>query len=112
MATSDSFLMDSLSDSLLAAVTETSFHIPAPPPVAGKFSHFVLQYIFINFNYLEKLLKPIAELNLSPAITACYQRSGISHLFSWQADCLEKANASGEYIHLFQFHSDKAFFYK
>ncbi len=36
MATSDSFLMDSLSDSLLAAVTEASFYGPTHPPVAGK----------------------------------------------------------------------------
>lgn len=37
MATSDSFLMDSLSDSLLAAVTETSFFGAHNPPVAGNF---------------------------------------------------------------------------
>ena len=36
MTTSDSFLIDSLSDSLIAAVTETSFYGAAHPPVAGK----------------------------------------------------------------------------
>ena len=36
MTTSDSFLMDSLSDSLVAAVTETSFDRVVHPPVAGK----------------------------------------------------------------------------
>ncbi len=36
MATSNSFLMDSLSDSLLAAVTETSFFGQNHPPIAGK----------------------------------------------------------------------------
>ncbi|CAF4327142.1 unnamed protein product, partial [Adineta steineri] len=34
MATSDSFMMDSLSDSLLAAVNEMSFNEPVHPPVA------------------------------------------------------------------------------
>ncbi|CAF3131856.1 unnamed protein product [Rotaria sp. Silwood2] len=78
MATSDSFLMDSLSDSLLAAVTETSFYGPNHPPVA------------------EKPPKPLTELNLPTAVINCYQRSGISHLFAWQAECLEKASASGK----------------
>jgi len=41
-------------------------------------------------------LKPLTELNLPPAVIACYQRSGITHLFAWQAECLEKASASGE----------------
>ncbi|CAF0888053.1 unnamed protein product [Adineta ricciae] len=78
MATSNSFLMDSLSDSLIAAVTETSFNVPSHPPIA------------------EKPVKPLAELNLPPAVVACYQRAGISHLFAWQADCLEKASSSGK----------------
>ncbi|CAF2671985.1 unnamed protein product [Rotaria sp. Silwood2] len=78
MATSDSFLMDSLSDSLLAAVTETSFYGFNHPPVA------------------EKPPKPLTELNLPTAVINCYQRSGISHLFAWQAECLEKASASGK----------------
>jgi len=36
MAASNSFLMDSLSDSLLAAVSETSFFQNQPTPIAGK----------------------------------------------------------------------------
>ncbi|CAF2131488.1 unnamed protein product [Rotaria magnacalcarata] len=78
MATSDSFIMDSMSDSLLAAVTETSFYGAHHPPVA------------------EKPLKPLNELNLPSAVINCYQRFGISHLFAWQAECLEKAGASGK----------------
>ncbi len=46
----------------------------------------------------EKPAKALVELNLPPAVVACYQRSGISHLFAWQAECLEKASASGELI--------------
>jgi hypothetical protein len=65
---------------------------------------------FLSFYSLEKPLKPLAELNLPPAVIACYQRSGISHLFAWQAECLERASASGEYIHLFQFHLNKFLF--
>ncbi|CAF3835924.1 unnamed protein product [Rotaria sp. Silwood1] len=75
MATSNSFLMDSFSDSLLAAVAETSFYGPAPPSIKNR-------------------EKPITELKLPPAVIAYYQRSGILHLFAWQADCLEKANSS------------------
>ncbi|CAF0891418.1 unnamed protein product [Rotaria sordida] len=79
MATSDSFQMDSLSDSLLAAVTETSFYAPNHPPVTEK-----------------QPSKPLTELNLPTAVINCYQRSGISHLFAWQAECIEKASASGK----------------
>ncbi|CAF4165183.1 unnamed protein product, partial [Rotaria magnacalcarata] len=67
-----------MSDSLLAAVTETSFYGAHHPPVA------------------EKPLKPLNELNLPSAVINCYQRFGISHLFAWQAECLEKAGASGK----------------
>ncbi|CAF1107116.1 unnamed protein product [Rotaria sp. Silwood1] len=70
--------MDSLSDSLLAAITETSFHESNHPPVA------------------EKPLKPLSELNLPIAVINCYQRFGITHLFAWQAECLEKASANGK----------------
>ncbi len=45
---------------------------------------------------LEKPTKPLVELNLPPAVVACYQRLGISYLFGWQAECLEKASASGD----------------
>jgi hypothetical protein len=58
---------------------------------------------------LEKPTKPLVELNLPPAIIACYQRSGITHLFAWQAECLEKASTSGEYINFNL--NQKRFFY-
>jgi DNA polymerase theta len=58
---------------------------------------------FLSLYLLEKPLKPLTELNLPSAIIACYQRAGISHLFAWQAECLEKASASGELIHSYQF---------
>jgi DNA polymerase theta len=48
-------------------------------------------------------------LNLPPAVIACYQRSGISHLFAWQAECLEKASASGTHIPIFQFYLNNLF---
>ncbi|CAF1182561.1 unnamed protein product [Rotaria sordida] len=83
MATSDSFVMDSFSDSLLAAVTEISFYGPNHPQVA------------------EKPPKPLIELNLPTAVINCYQRSGISHLFAWQAECIEKASASGKRNYIF-----------
>jgi len=41
---------------------------------------------------LEKPSKPLGDLNLPPAVIACYQRAGITDLFSWQAECLEKAS--------------------
>lgn len=53
----------------------------------GEFSCVVL---------LEKPSKPLVELNLPPAVIACYHRLGISHLFAWQAECLQKASARGE----------------
>lgn len=53
MATSNSFMMESLSDSLLAAVTETSFNIPTQPPVSGKFFEFH-EKIF-SFSYVSIL---------------------------------------------------------
>ena len=46
---------------------------------------------------LEKPSKPLVELNLPPAVIACYHRLGISHLFAWQAECLQKASTRGEY---------------
>jgi hypothetical protein len=49
-------------------------------------------------------------LNLPPAVVACYQRSGISHLFAWQAECLEKASASGKLISYFEFREKKNLF--
>jgi hypothetical protein len=86
--------MDSLSDSLLAAVADTSFYgTTSHPPVAGKFLSFNLR---VSSCSLEKPLKPLVKLNLPPAVIACYQRSGITDLFAWQAECLEKASASGE----------------
>jgi hypothetical protein len=92
MATSDSFMMDSLSDSLLAAVVETSFNAPPPaPPVLGK-QRF--DDSSSDNGRLEKPLKPLADLHLPPAIVACYHRVGVTHLFAWQAECLEKASGS------------------
>jgi len=49
-------------------------------------------------------------LNLPPAVVACYQRSGISHLFAWQAECLEKASASGKLISYLEFREKKNLF--
>ncbi len=48
MATSDSFLMDSLSDSLLAAVTETSFHGSSHPSVVGKVLYVNNEFLYRN----------------------------------------------------------------
>ena len=83
-------MMDSLSDSLLAAVTETSFYGPSSVPIAGEQES---DHSCDN-GCLEKPLKPLAELHLPPAIVACYQRAGVSHLFAWQAECLLKASGS------------------
>ena len=35
-------------------------------------------------------------MNLPSAVIDYYQRTGISHLFAWQAECLEKASSNGE----------------
>lgn len=94
MANSDSFMMDSLSDSLLAAVVETSFNAPPPAPILGK------QWLDDSSDNgcLEKPLKSLADLHLPPAIVACYQRVGVTHLFAWQAECLEKASRRRNFV--------------
>lgn len=91
MATSDSFLMDSLSESLLAAVTDTSFHGPTPRPIFGEL--FFLLFFRRHIGFLEV---PLNDLQLPPRIVACYQRAGISSLFSWQAECLSQASANSK----------------
>jgi hypothetical protein len=39
--------------------------------------------------------KSLNELDLPMDIVACYQHVGITHLFAWQAECLNKAFANG-----------------